>query len=97
MPNFSDGYGGGSGAGGGGMFGGGGGGAGSGKTVALGKEVLISVPVAQIIVPMMIQGIPLIPPWPYTAVTPFSQAAPCFLNVLSAPLPSCLVMWLLVI
>lgn len=38
MPNFSDGYGGGSGAGGGGMYGGAGGGAGSGKAAGLGKE-----------------------------------------------------------
>lgn len=38
MPNFSDGYGGGSGTGGGGMYGGAGGGAGSGKAAALGKE-----------------------------------------------------------
>lgn len=38
MPNFSDGYGGGSGTGGGGMYGGAGGSAGSGKAEVLGKE-----------------------------------------------------------
>lgn len=38
MPNFSDGYGGGSGTGGGGMYGGTGGSAGSGKTTVLGSK-----------------------------------------------------------